>query len=77
MNRLILAGVTLVTLVTAGVAGPAAPPMADKASPPLVYKAAPSPDFVGNAKPKTLPASATKNDVMFREFLEWLKKQKP
>jgi hypothetical protein len=75
MNRLVLAGVTLLALVTAGFAGPAAPPMGFKASPPLVYKATPPPGSVRNAKLANLPASGTKNDVLFRQFLDWRKKQ--
>ena len=63
MNRLGLAGVTLLALVTAGFAAPAASPPGFKASPPLVYK----------AKPTSLPASTNKNEVLFRRFLEWLK----
>jgi hypothetical protein len=65
MNRLVLAGITLLVLVTAGRAGPVAPPIGYKASPPLVYK----------AKPKSLPASGSKNDALFRQFLDWRKKQ--
>jgi hypothetical protein len=64
MNRLGLAGVTLLALVTAGFASPAAPP-GFKASPPLVYK----------VKPTSLPASRNNNEVLFRRFLEWRKKQ--
>jgi len=66
MHRLVLAGVTLLALVTAGFAGLAAAQPGNKASPPLVYK----------AKPKAVPASATKNDVLFRQFLEWQKNQR-
>jgi hypothetical protein len=65
MNRLGLAGATLLTLVTAGCASPAAPPPGFKASPPLVYK----------VKPTSLSASTKNNEVLFRRFLEWRKKQ--
>jgi hypothetical protein len=65
MNRLVLVGITLVALVTAGLAGPIAPPPGYKASPPLVFK----------AKPRSLPASGSKNDALFRQFLDWRKKQ--
>jgi hypothetical protein len=65
MNRLGLAGVTLLAFVTAGFASPAGPPPGFKASPPLVYK----------VKPTSLPASTNNNDVLFRRFLEWRKKQ--
>ncbi len=57
--------VTLLTLVTAGFAGPAAPPAGFKPSPPLVYK----------AKPASLSAPINRNEVLFRQFLEWRKKQ--
>jgi hypothetical protein len=60
MNRLGLAGVTLLALVTAGFASPAAPP-GFKASPPLVYK--------------VKPASLNSHEILFRRFLEWRKKQ--
>jgi hypothetical protein len=40
-----------------------------------VYKATPPPGSVRNAKPANLPASGTKNDVLFRQFLDWRKKQ--
>jgi hypothetical protein len=65
MNRLCLAGVTLLALVAPGFATPAALPSGFKASPPLVYK----------AKPTSLPASTNNHEVLFRRFLEWRKKQ--
>jgi hypothetical protein len=65
MNRLGLAGVTLLVLVTAGFASPAVPPPGFKASPPLVYK----------VRPTSLPASTNNNEALFRRFLEWRKKQ--
>jgi hypothetical protein len=77
MTRLVLAGVTLLAFVSAGLAGPGgAPPPGYKPSPPLVYKAAPASGAIRNARPRNLPASATKNDVLFRQFLEWQKKQR-
>jgi hypothetical protein len=75
MNRLALAGVMLLALVTAVLAGPAAPSMGFKASPPLVFKATPPSGSVRNAKPANLPASGSKNDALFRQFLDWRKKQ--
>jgi hypothetical protein len=75
MNRLVLAGVTLLAAVTAGTAGAAAPPILYKAPPPSVHAAAPSREFVRSAKPKNVPASASKSDVLFQRFLDWRKKQ--
>jgi hypothetical protein len=65
MKRSVLAGITLLALVTVGCAGPVAPPIGYKASPPLLYK----------AKPRSVSAPGSKNDALFREFLDWRKKQ--
>ena len=65
MNRLGLAGVTLLALVTAGFVGFAAAQPGNKAAPPLLYK----------AKPKNVSAPANKNEVLFQRFIEWRKKQ--
>jgi hypothetical protein len=65
MNRLGLAGVTLLALVTAGFGGFAAAQPGLKASPPLLFK----------AKPRAAPVAATNNDALFRRFIEWRKKQ--
>jgi hypothetical protein len=75
MNRLTLAGLTFLALVTAGQAAPAAPSIGYKPSPPLVFKATPPSGVMRNARPKNLPASGTKNDALFRQFLDWRKKQ--
>jgi hypothetical protein len=72
-RRLVLAGVTLLAVVTAETAGAAAPPILYKAPPPSEHHVAPPREFVGSAKPKNLPASATENDVLFQRFLDWRK----
>ena len=58
MSRLGLAGVILLALITVGFAGLAAAQPGIQASPPLVFK----------AKPKAVPSSTDKNEVLFRRF---------
>jgi hypothetical protein len=64
MNRLGLAGVTLLALVTVGFLSLAVAQPGSKTPPPLLFK----------AKPRPLPVSATKNDFLFQRFIEWRKK---
>jgi hypothetical protein len=69
MTRISLAAVTLLAFVTMGLADPASRPVLAYAGPPLLFKAKPPST---NAKP--VPASASRNDVLYRQYLDWRKK---
>jgi hypothetical protein len=74
INRLTLVGVMLLALAATGCSPPPRPPVATSHSNELVFKAPPSPGYIRVTKPRNPPASASKNDALYRQFLEWHKK---
>jgi hypothetical protein len=75
MKRPILAGATLLSLAMAGCTPPPPPPVATSPANELVFKAPPSPGYVRKVRPvKPPPPSASKNDALYQQYLEWRKK---
>jgi hypothetical protein len=70
----VLAGVTLLALATAGCTPPPPPPAATSPSTELVFKAPPSPGYVRKVRPVKPPPAASKDDVLYQQYLEWRKK---
>jgi hypothetical protein len=74
IKRPILVGVTLLAIATAGCTPPPPPPAATSPANELVFKAPPSPGYVRKVRPVKPPAAASKNDVLYQQYLEWRKK---
>lgn len=74
MNRLTLVGVTLLALAMARCAPPPPPPVATSPGNELVFKAPPSPGYVRKVRPAKPPPSASKDDILYQQYLEWRKK---
>ena len=73
IKRPVLVAVTLLALATAGCTPPR-PPAPTSPANELVFKAPPSPGYVRKVRPTKPPASASKNDVLYQQYLEWRKK---
>jgi hypothetical protein len=74
MNRLTLIGVTLLALAATGCTPPPPPPVVTSPGNELVFKSPPSAGYVRVTRPRTPPPPASKNELLYRQYLEWRKK---